>query len=294
MLQKTILAFLLAMGWTDVAVAQASFDCRSARSLTEIAICSDAHLSELDRVGALGFDIARHRPGTHSLIKDTQILLLARIVCRSGKACILENQVEGLQLFQRWKIPITIPDWVPQYRAELAGTSGLPSPPLVQHLDRSRSAKSGEAVQGGCHMDICSWFRVEDRDTVQTNQLGSLVRIAIAIGESRHPNANYSLKTPIEWGQATTAYVFCSKAQPAIIFENDGKWEAATLSPGHSEGVFGYNELAYAEYLFVCHGLTTADPADASIAARFGYPAFLSEKIDQFELQRPEDIMTLR
>ena len=299
MTQKSIVAFVLALGWAvagwvNVALAQASFDCRIARSPTEIAICSDAHLSELDRIGALGFSIGRRRPGAHELIRDTQALLLARIACRSDKACILENQVQGIALFQRWSIPVTLPDWVPQYRAELAGASGLSSPPLTEPTGSNSPANGGEVVQGRCHMDVCSWFRVEDRDTVQTNELGSLVRITLVTGESSHPNASYDLKTPIEWGPAASAYVFCSKAQPAVIFDNDGKWEAATLSPGHSEGVFGYNEFAYAEYLFVCHGLTNADPADASVAARFGYPAFLSEKIAQFELQRPEDIMKLR
>ncbi len=154
--------------------------------------------------------------------------------------------------------------------------------------------KGGKAVQGSCHMDVCSWFRVEDRATVQTNPLGSLVRVTLRTGESSHPNASYNRRTPIEWGEAATAYVFCSKTQPAVIFEEDGKWQAATLSPGHSNGVFGYNEFAYAEYLFVCHGLAGVDPADASIAARFGYPASLTEKIKQFPLQRPEDVMTLR
>jgi hypothetical protein len=202
--------------------------------------------------------------------------------------------MHGIALFQRWNIPVTLPDWVPQYRAELAGASGLSPPPLTEHADAGSSANGSKVVQGRCHMDICSWFRVDDRDTVQTNPLGSLVRITLETGESSHPNASYNLKTPIEWSQAATAYVFCSKAQPAVIFDNDGKWEAATLSPGHLEGVFGYNEFAYAEYLFVCHGLAGVDPADASIAARFGYPAFLSEKIKQFELQRPEDVMTLR
>lgn len=200
--RKSILAILLATSWADVAAAQAGFDCPSARSPAETAICPQARLSS--------------------------------------------------------------------------------------------SAGSRETVQGGCHMDICTWFRVDHRDTVRTNRLGSLLRIAIAIGELHHPNASYSSKTPIEWGLSETAYVFCSKAQPAIIFGNDARWEAATLSPGHSEGVFGYNELAYAEYLFVCHGLANANPADPSIAARFGYPPSLVRKIDQFELERPGDIMRLR
>src|ERR1700683_5229264 len=104
----------------------------------------------------------------------------------------------------------------------------------------SSTSNGSKVVQGRCHMDVCSWFRVKDRDTVQTNPLGSLVRITLETGESSPPNASYNRKTPIEWSQAATAYVFCSKAQPAVIFDNDGKWEAATLSPGHLEGVFGY------------------------------------------------------
>jgi hypothetical protein len=67
----------------------------------------------------------------------------------------------------------------------------------------------------------CFWFRVEDRDTVQTNQLGSLVRVTEATGDSKHPNGNYNRKTPIKWSQPTISYVFCSKVQPTVIFEND-------------------------------------------------------------------------
>ena len=156
------------------------------------------------------------------------------------------------------------------------------------------TARATEVVQGRCHMDHCFWFRVEDRDTVQTNQLGSLVRVTEATGDSRHPNGNYNRKTPIKWSQPAISYVFCSKVQPAVIFQFEGKWLASTLSPGHSEGVYGYNESYYAEYLFVCHGLAKADPSDASLAARFGYPAFLSEKVEQFELQTPEDILKAR
>ena len=105
-------AFLTILGSVDIARAQQpSFDCRLARSPTEIAICSDARLSELDGIGGVAFNAERQRPGSHELIIAVQNFLMARIACRSDKICILDNLVENLQLYQRWNIPIVIPDW---------------------------------------------------------------------------------------------------------------------------------------------------------------------------------------
>lgn len=134
-----ILAVMIAVGWIELTSAQqASFDCQVARTPNEVAICADSHLSELDGIGAFAFKFARQRIGDRRLITGAQSMLLARIACQSNKVCILDRQVQVLQLYQQWGIPITIPSWVPQYRAELAGGgSSQPSP------DQSSQRQSG-------------------------------------------------------------------------------------------------------------------------------------------------------
>lgn len=139
-MRKLIVAFVIVIGWVDFACAQQpSFDCRLARSPSEIAICSDAHLSELDRINGVAFDVGRRRPGNHDLVVAVQTLLLARIACQSDRICILDSLVETLQLYQRWNIPIVIPDWVSQYRSELAGG------PAVQGYSQSHLPDVGAA-----------------------------------------------------------------------------------------------------------------------------------------------------
>ena len=124
-MRKLMLAILCAAGWLDLAHAQqASFDCGKARAPDEIAICSDVRLSELDRLGAAAFGAARRRPGSHDLIAGAQAILLARIGCRSNKACILDRQIAALSLYRNRGIPVEIPAWAPQYQAELAGAPG--------------------------------------------------------------------------------------------------------------------------------------------------------------------------
>jgi uncharacterized protein len=123
-MRNSILAAWFAISWIDLAAAQQpSFDCRLARSATEIAICSDARLSELDKIGAEAFKIARQRQGNHELIAGIQSLLLSRIQCGADKLCIFDNQIRGLALYRQWSIPTLLPDWTAQYRAELAGAN---------------------------------------------------------------------------------------------------------------------------------------------------------------------------
>ena len=122
MSKSVVLAALIILGAIPSASAQqASFDCRLARLPDEIAICSDPRLGQLDVIGTTAFNIARQRPGSRDLVAGAQALLLARIACKSDKLCILDRQADALRLYQQWNIPVAMPDWLPQYRAELAG-----------------------------------------------------------------------------------------------------------------------------------------------------------------------------
>ena len=177
---------MLISGCIDVASAQQpSFDCRRARSPDEIAICSDSHLSELDGIGAMAFNFAKRRPGAHNLIANVQALLLARIACRSDKACILERQIESLRLYQSWKIPISIPDWVPQYRSELL--EDIKSPPtegssrMEPSSVSSRTAKCLLEVNGIHYIGgLCPFTTIDNKGSfriLDSQNLGLVAQV---------------------------------------------------------------------------------------------------------------------
>jgi uncharacterized protein len=135
-MRMLVIGLLTVLGMVVPSFAQqAGFDCRLARTADEVAICSDTHLSELDRIGAFAFKFAREHGGDRRLIAGAQSLLLARMACQASKPCILDHQVQVLQLYQQRGIPITIPDWVTQYRAELAG-AGSKQPNLDEPSQR--------------------------------------------------------------------------------------------------------------------------------------------------------------
>jgi len=123
-----VILFVAFGAWSQLShAAQPSFDCARASKPDEFAICADDRLAELDAIGSAAFNLARQRPGTAALITDVQRLLLARIACQANKLCILDQQVATLQLYQRWGIPVTMPDWIDAYRAELAGGPAAPN-----------------------------------------------------------------------------------------------------------------------------------------------------------------------
>ncbi len=86
-MREFIIVGLIVAGSIPCAFAQqASFDCRRAHMSDEIAICSDRHLSELDSIGTVAFNIGKQRAGSRGLLANAQALLVARIACKSDKA----------------------------------------------------------------------------------------------------------------------------------------------------------------------------------------------------------------
>ena len=154
-------------------------------------------------------------------------------------------------------------------------------------------ADPSQVIAGRCHMDVCSWFRILETNTIKSTDRGTLIRAKEVSGESpMTPDGHHGQKTTIKWGKPTTQYVFCSEVRPATIFEFEGHWMAHLISPGYSAGVFGYNTDDYAKYFRICHGLAKVDPNDVSLAKRFGYPESLVDQVNQIDLNSPEDILS--
>src|SRR5208282_125405 len=112
-------------------------------------------------------------------------------------------------------------------------------------------------------------FQILEKEIVRSDASGRLVRAKTLVGVSKHPNGTYERKAPIEWKAPVDDYIFCSKVRPAVIVKWEDHWNADLLSPGSPEGVFGYNTSSYVQYFFVCHGLSDADPNDASLGQKF-------------------------
>lgn len=154
----------------------------------------------------------------------------------------------------------------------------------------SPSAGAAELMKGRCHMDYCSWFSIESRDLVGSNARGALFKVELKGWTSHHPRGDYGRRSPRTGGETSTGYVFCSKKNPAAIWDEDaGHWSAATLNLASPSGA---EENAVIQYFAVCHGIQSGQDAQSSfesLAARFGYGKIAT---DLKELKRPEDILT--
>ena len=109
---------------------------------------------------------------------------------------------------------------------------------------------TGKIVLAGCHMDVCTWFSLEDVRPAGESKLGALFHVIIKDWSSVHPNASYDRLTNRKYVNTDDDYMFCSKTQPAIIYPapEKGKWMAYPLFPEHNEKIFGYNEGLYVRY----------------------------------------------
>lgn len=158
-------------------------------------------------------------------------------------------------------------------------------------------AKAAELLQGRCHMDYCSWFTTESRDTIGTSSRGSLIKVESRWWQSHHPNGSYNRRAPRKGGDLGTDYFFCSKSAPAVIdLDRDtGKWIATKLAPGNPDNIAGYNTTAYLRYFSVCHGVTVTEETlydqTVTLGRKFGYRVVLDLDDTQITLNRPEDIL---
>ncbi len=87
-----------------------SFPCEQARTLDEIAICSDVRLSELDRLQAAAFTAAKRRDARQA-IKDAKARLERRSLCANDRECLLTSMA--------YSGDFPPPPWLESYRKVL-------------------------------------------------------------------------------------------------------------------------------------------------------------------------------
>lgn len=157
------------------------------------------------------------------------------------------------------------------------------------------TTRAGELLEGRCHMDECTWFSVEERDTVTGIPDGALVRTVMKGWSSTHPGGNYERRTRRTGGSEVVTYFLCSKRTPAVVWRGDkpGKWEVNFLSdlaspPGAAESVTN-------QYFAVCHGVKP-NGAWESLTRKFNYDVIPDKDdavADTLYVDRPEDVMRL-
>ena len=107
---------LLAMGIAKAQSTDAirpSFSCDKARTLDEIAICSDARLAELDRLRSLDFQRAK-KSDPKEAVKNAKDILESRSHCGNDRLCILD-----VLRYAGYPQASAKPQWVDSYREEL-------------------------------------------------------------------------------------------------------------------------------------------------------------------------------
>ena len=152
------------------------------------------------------------------------------------------------------------------------------------------AASAAELHRAGCRMNVCSWYSIEDKDTVASNAASTLVKVTLKTWTSQHRNAAYDKKAPRVAGDTLSTYYVCSKTRPAVLEAADGKWTAAFLDLHNPPG---FAQTAVAQYFVVCHGFDTEVPNTSfDVAARkFGYRR-MSKTPENITLDRPEEILT--
>lgn len=99
-------------GSSTTAMVQPSFDCRKAKAPDEIAICSNAELSELDNAVVSGYGYLRQERGD-AFAKQTNLpLFQARQSCGSNAACIRERQIDAVRTYHDLGAPVSFSVWI--------------------------------------------------------------------------------------------------------------------------------------------------------------------------------------
>lgn len=155
----------------------------------------------------------------------------------------------------------------------------------------SGQASAAELVRNPCHDDLCTWFSVEERQTVSTALDGPLVKATIRRWRSVHPGGRYDKATPRGGGESAVSHFFCSVSRPtAMYWDQNTGWKTVSFLPinGPSESL----EPAVNEYLSVCHGVHAQSALDfQNLASRFGYKFYQADQ-REVVLASPDEMLS--
>lgn len=144
-----------------------------------------------------------------------------------------------------------------------------------------------------CHMMECSWSRRVSNRLVARQGAEQLREYVTIDGQSEHRGGDYptrySPRVRVKWeAKPVTTYVLCSKARPAIAFQD--RWDPASKGRwyGHYLDLFnlyGYNTSSAVIYAAACHDIDFSEKA----LKRLGYRS--GTRSEQVDLRRPTDLL---
>jgi hypothetical protein len=283
------------------AQAAPSFNCSLARMPSEIQICQNQRLSELDNVLASGYNFVKATRGLQAA--DAVGIPRWRRVgqCGSDRNCIAQRQVEEIEAFRAVGAPVSPPDWVfnrptdersPNPKADLANIPSIGSAPVSAS---GYTALMNVKLRAHCHLNQCSWFMIEQARLVVESPTRSLFLLKLKNWNVPYPDRNHDTAYTLRFEGETTPYVVCSKEKPGFVArdEKDG-WGFLGVAPaGSRRSLPGDAESALALYWAACHAMNVQDVyAAADLAIKLGYPA-VREVFAATKISHPTDAILI-
>jgi len=294
-----------------------SFNCNLARMPSEIQICQNPRLSELDNVLAAGYNFIRATRGLQAA--DAIGIPHWRHVgqCEWDRNCIAHRQIEEILAFRDVGAPISLPDWVNNRAAdensrnsttERANPPSEPAnPPSVPEPANPPSVRSDPASASGykslldvrirsrCQSNECGWFMIEESRLLVESPTRSVFALKLKNWHAEYPGGNYNASGAFQYIGETTPYVVCSKEKPGFVaIDEKGDWGFSEVSPGAHRRSSGYTESALALYWAACHGLNVQDVYEtASLATKLGYPATAGDSSEVTQISSPTDAILI-
>jgi uncharacterized protein len=287
-----------------------SFNCNLARMPSEIQICQNPRLSELDNVLAAGYNFIKATRGLQAA--DAIGIPHWRQVgqCESDRNCIAHRQIEEIVAFRDVGAPISLPDWVTNRAADENSrnpTTEPANPPSVTEPANPPSVRSDPASASGykslmdvrirsrCQSNECGWFMIEESRLLVESPTRSVFALKLKNWHAEYPGGNYNATGALQYIGETTPYVVCSREKPGFVaIDEKGGWGFSEVAPGAHRRSSGYTESALALYWAACHGLNVQDVYEtASLATKLGYPATTEETSEVTQISNPTDAILI-
>jgi hypothetical protein len=277
---------------------------------SEIQICQNPRLSELDNVLAAGYNFIKATRGLQAA--DAIGIPHWRHVgqCEWDRNCIAHRQIEEIVAFRDVGAPISLPDWVTNRAADensRNSTTEPANPPSVTEPANPPSVRSDPASASGykslmgvrirsrCQSNECGWFMIEESRLLVESPTRSVFALKLKNWHAEYPGGNYNASGAFQYIGETTPYVVCSKEKPGFVaIDEKGDWGFSEVSPGAHRRSSGYTESALALYWAACHGLNVQDVYEtASLATKLGYPATTEETSQVTKISNPTDAILI-
>lgn len=146
-----------------------------------------------------------------------------------------------------------------------------------------------------CHMNVCSWMAVKQKEMIKENSNGRLIGVTTLDCSTQHPNGNYPKNYACRPNETSESHfvAFCSLRSPTVGFKNNenNKWIRNRLVISQ-DGVSGAFISSLISYLYVCHDVVWSGQNLDFLGARLGYRTSSSDSFgEQDEVESVLDLL---